>query len=325
MENRLNKYFAHLAGDYMFLELMPDYMKRMRIDFMRGVPMPVLRRFVEDLSDSQGVDFNAFTMGMVSMIGIDPDFRYATRYVKLLTYMNPAVGGVIVRIGLQLANAGQLEMAAVHFRAALVIDPDDRDALYNYMLVCRDMYLKSDDKDYIADFKQEVFEALQRLKELDPSIAMVHYYLGFAYINMGQYSLAQQAWRDFIRLADEGPETKEIRERLDELSDAVRIEGGYRDVIGGNWEKGMAVLEEYKNTRFMDWWPLPYYLGVGYSRLGRYGEALEMLKKAARGNPSSPEIAAELVLVNNAMGDEVNAEKYRRKLEILKTPTGEES
>ena len=325
MENRLNKYFAHLAEDYVFLELMPEYMKRMRIDFMRGVPMPVLRRFTENLSGEQGVDFNAFTMGMVNMIGIDPDFKYASRYVKLLTYMNPQVGRVILQVGMQLANAGQLELAAVHFRAALVIDPEDRDALYNYMLSCRDLYLKSDDSEYIAAFKEEVLEALTRLKELDPSIAMVHYYLGFSYINMGRYSLAQQSWSDFMRLAEEGPEKKEIRERLEELTDPVRIERGYLDVIGGRWEQGMAVLEEYIGTEYMDWWPLPYYLGVGYSRLGRYDEALEMLKKAARGNPSSPEIVAELVLVNNALGDELNAEKYRRKLDILNTPAGDES
>jgi two-component SAPR family response regulator len=68
----------------------------------------------------------------------------------------------------------------------------------------------------------------------------------------------------------------------------------------------------------MDWWPLPYYLGVGYSRTGRYKEALEMLKQALQGNPSSAEIMAELVIVNNALGDEVNAEKYKRKLDILR-------
>ena len=70
----------------------------------------------------------------------------------------------------------------------------------------------------------------------------------------------------------------------------------------------------------MEWWPLSYYLGVGYNRLGRNEEALEMLKIAVKKNPSSPEICAELVLTNQALGDEVNAEKYRRKLEIFNRP-----
>lgn len=90
-------------------------------------------------------------------------------------------------------------------------------------------------------------------------------------------------------------------------------------VIGGNWQEGLAILEEYKSTSMMEWWPLPYYLGVGYSRVGRSSEALEMLKKALEGNPSSPEIMAELIIVNNALGDEVNAEKYKRKLEIIRS------
>ncbi len=323
MNNRLNRYFTHMGEEYVFIELTPDYMKRIRIDFMRGVPLPVKRVYVENLSDNQGVEFSLFTMGMISIIGIDPEFEYASRYVKLLTHMNNDIANVAVNVGVGLAHTGRLEQAAVNFRAAQVIDPENTDALYNYMLVCRDLYRKSEDKQYVTDFKEEVFECLIRLREIKPDMAMACYYLGYAYINMGRYFMAQQEWKEFLRLARSGPEIEEIKSRMADLENAVEIESGYRDIMDGRWQKGVSVLEAYLDTPYRAWWPLLYYLGVGYNRLGRYEEALIILKKAAAENPSSPEIAAELVITNEALNDEINAEKYRRKLAILNTPIEE--
>ena len=254
------------------------------------------------------------------MMGIDPEFEYASKYVMLLKYMNPRIVDIIIDVGIGLAQTGHLDEACISFRSALFIEPDNLDALYNYMLVCRDLYGKSDESDYVADFKEEVFETLLHMKEVEPDFDKTYYYLGFAYINAGRYAMAEREWREFLSRCGSSPEKSEIENRLEGMKDAVRIERAYSDVISGKWEKGLHVLEEYKDSEMMNWWPLSYYLGVGYSRTGRKEEALEMLKLAVRKNPSSPEICAELVLVNEALGDEVNAEKYRRKLEIFNRP-----
>lgn len=318
MNDRLNKYFAEYVNDYVFLELMPDYIKKEHIDFMRNVPMPVKRSVVNALADDQGIEFKYFTMGMINMIGIDPAFKYATKYVMFLKYINPHIGKVIDDVGIGLAQSDHLDEACITFRAALCINPDDLDALYNYVLVCTNMYNKSDDSAYIADFKTEVFETLIHMKTVHPDFDRTYYYLGYAYLNAGRYTMAEHEWEEFLRLSGPGDERSEIEARISEMTDAVLIEKAYHDVIGGKWEQGLKILEEYKNTKMMEnWWPLSYYLGVGYSRLGRYDDALEMLKYAVKKNPSSPEICAELVIVHNALGDEVNAEKYRRKIKIL--------
>lgn len=38
MNNRLDKYFSEYLDQFVFLELMPEYVKRERLDFMRNVP-----------------------------------------------------------------------------------------------------------------------------------------------------------------------------------------------------------------------------------------------------------------------------------------------
>ena len=198
------------------------------------------------------------------------------------------------------------------------MEPDNVDALYNYMLVCRNLYLESDDKQFVTDFKTEVFESLIRLQELAPDLDKTYYYLGFAYLNAGKYRDAQIAWDRFLKLSGPCSERMEIRDRLKELEEPVKIEKGYELVIGGRWNEGLSILEQYKDTKHMEWWPLPYYLGVGYSRTGRYDDAVAMLKEALKGDPSGAEIMAELVIAYNALGDEVNAEKYKKKMDLVR-------
>ncbi len=318
MNNRLDKHLMKYLDDYVFLELMPEYVKRERLDFMRGVPMPVKKDMVGALAKNKGIEFKYFTMGMVNVIGMNPSFKYVSQYVNFLNYVNKDIVPSMVMVGMEQAKMSELEPACITLRAALVMDPDNVDALYNYMLVCRNLYLESDDKQFVTDFKTEVFESLLKLKELAPDFAMTYYYLGFAYLNAGKYREAQGEWDRFLHISGPCSERLEIRDRLRDIEDPVKIEKGYNDVINGKWHEGLAVLEQYKDTDKMEWWPLPYYLGVGYSRTERYNEAVDMLKQALKGNPSSAEIMAELVIAHNALGDEVNAEKYKKKIDILR-------
>lgn len=319
MDNRLDKYFSEYLDNYVFLELMPEYVKRERLDFMRNVPMPIKKEYLKELTGENGVKFQYFIEGMVDLIGIDPGFRYVTQYVNFLRYVNKNMAKNLTSIAIGLAKEKKLNHAAILLRAALRIDGRDPDALYNYMLVCRNLYNEGEDDEYIADFKAEVFESLLKLKDVRPEFHMTYYYLGYAYINAGKYGDAWREWQKFMELCGPGEERSEISNRLRELEIPVKVEQGYMDVVNGRWEEGLAVLEAYKDEDTLKgWWPISYYIGVGYSRTGRHREAIEILKKALFENPSGAEIMAELVIAYNAVGDEVNAEKYRRKIEVVR-------
>lgn len=319
MIDRLDKYFKKYLDNYVFLELMPHYIKRERLDFMRNVPMPVKKEYLKELAGKDEIHFQYFIEGMIDLIGIDSSFRYAPQYITFLNYVNKDIPKIIVSLAIDFAREEQLVHAAILLRAALRMNEADPDALYNYMLVCRNMYNDSDEDEYIADFKMEVFESLKSLKACRPDFAMTYYFLGFAYINAGRYSSASREWKTFISMSEPCEERAEIEERLSELEIPVKIEQGYMDVIKGEWERGLEVLEAYKDeSTLRGWWPLSYYLGVGYNRTGRYEDAVAVLKKAQRENPSGAEILAELVIAHNALGDEVNAEKYKKKLDIVK-------
>lgn len=319
MKSRLDNYFKKYVDEFVFLELMPEFVKRERLDFMRKVPMPVKKEHLKELSEEGSIKFKYFTDGMTDILGIDPEFKYRTQYITFLRYINKNIVQAIAVSAVKEAQDGKLVHAAIMLRGALAIDSYDPDALYNYMLVCRNLYVTFDDKQKVSDFKSEVFELLELLEEVKPDFPMTYYYLGYAHVNAGRYAEAERAWKKFTMLSEPCEELDEIKERISDLAVPVHIEEGYRNVIAGNYEKGLEILSQYKdNESLQKWWPLNYYLGVANSRIGKYDQAIEYFKKALKEAPSSIEILQEMTIAYNAVSDEVNAEKYMKKIEMVK-------
>ncbi len=80
------------------------------------------------------------------------------------------------------------------------------------------------------------------------------------------------------------------------LDEPVHIEEGYNDILSGCFNEGIAILEAYKDDeRYNTWWPLWYYLGVGYKELDQLDAAEEALLKVLKLSPSSVETMEELV------------------------------
>jgi tetratricopeptide (TPR) repeat protein len=155
-----------------------------------------------------------------------------------------------------------------------------------------------------------------------PDYAPAYYFLGYAYINGGQYKKAELVWKKFLELSkdadEEREEIKEIRERVASLEDPVKIEEGVNLLTAGHLEDGLRILERYVGTEYDSWWPLHYYLASAYRELGFFEESIEGFKRVLALQPSHEESCECLAELYMAEGDADNAEKYRRKAEIIR-------
>jgi tetratricopeptide (TPR) repeat protein len=150
---------------------------------------------------------------------------------------------------------------------------------------------------------------------------MGFYYLGYMYLNLGLYVKAKLTWEEYLKIGGRTvpKDRKEIRQRLQQLKDPVAIEKGYNAVLAGRWTKGIDILEPYKESKFNDWWPLWYYLGVAYARTERDEEAIIAFKTALKGGPRHAESMEELADLYAKAGDKTNVKKYKEKLKLIKT------
>ena len=90
---------------------------------------------------------------------------------------------------------------------------------------------------------------------------------------------------------------------------AVQIEAGCNEITAGKYEDGISLLEPFLSSRFNDWWPLHYYLGVAYEMTGRRSEAVSAFRKVLQLNGSHLETMKELMSIYEDEGDRENTPK----------------
>ncbi|MCL2436462.1 MAG: hypothetical protein FWD00_00325 [Clostridiales bacterium] len=317
-QDRIGRYFKRYTESFVFDELSESYWEKAGqglVDVMKGVPVPLRK---EEMG-GQGLSILRLAENMGWIMGIDPHFAYTKHYVDFLNKLfgDAAAEGLLGK-GTSAADAGKLDEACIYFRAALCVAPTDLHAMYSYAKVCRDMYLESNDEEYIGRFKAEATEYFELLTEVHPEFVQAYYYLGYAYLNMGLYVKAQLAWESFMGKSQMPDDSEEIQERLWQIAEPVEIERGCNMVLSGSFHRGLEVLEPFMETQYKTWWPLSYYLGVCYARVGRQQEALDSFKNVLTMNASHLETMEELADIYAAYDDRENEEKYRRKVELVR-------
>jgi tetratricopeptide (TPR) repeat protein len=320
--DRLKKYLISHMDAFVFDEFSDAYLKRTGLaDKMKGVPVPLRKEDIEAFKSAKGLAVNLITENMVRVMGIDPKFRYVSAYKS---YIESFLGrhGVefVCKEGKKEAEREEYDPACIHYRAALVMKPDDMAAMYGYARVCRAMYNESTDEQYIGDFKAESIEYFEMLTEIHPRYAYGWYYLGYMYLNMGLYQKAWLAWESFLPLPRNNPkDRKEIKQRMKQIKIPMEIERGYNAVLAGRWEDGVNILEPFTRSAYKDWWPLWYYLGEGYLNTGRRDEAKQAFTTALRFNAVHIESMKELIGIYEAEGDRRMVKKYSDKIELIES------
>lgn len=362
--DRISKYLIKLNESMLFDELSREYLESSNLaGLLEGVPVPIApagagatgnMAFSESGENiiSTGDGENIASSGVISadtgeeavmttlsialamarVIGADNNFPYKDAY---LAYFEKAIGADFVKVlvseGAKAAQYEDFETACMYFRAALLIDPQNLDALYLYGRACGDAYDdETKDEDYVGSFKAESLEVFEILTMMHPEFAMGYYFLGYGYANLGLYTKAALTWNTFMELTEAGDDAAdesgeayerrtEIAERLEQLEEPVNIERGVNAVLSGDFQGGKEILETYKDGAYAAWWPLWYYLANAEVGLANGEEAIRGYQMALSYSPSNIDVMEELAAVCEAMGDTEKAEKYRTKIDVVRS------
>ncbi|QAT43292.1 tetratricopeptide repeat protein [Aminipila luticellarii] len=319
--DRVEKYLKSYLKDFVFDELSDAFLDKAGAkEFMAGVPIPLRRSCIEQFQDGEGLKTTEIAENMIWIIGINPTFRYAEHYITFLVslYHADVLEGLLLE-GRDAAEKGEFDKACIYFRACLRMKPDYLDGMYSYARVCRDMYLEGGDEDYIGNLKAEAIDYFELVTEKEPEFAEAYYYLGYAYANLGLYIKADITWKQFLDKTMDLKQKSEIKERMQQLEGPVKIEAGCNDILSGRYEDGIIKLQHYRDSSFKTWWPLFYYLGVAYSRVGDLKEAEQCFKTVLTLQPSHVDTMEELAAIYEITDDQENKEKYLQKIELIRS------
>jgi len=321
IEDRIGYYLVPHLEDYVFDELSDGYLERAGIaDIMRGVPVPINKKKMMKLST---VDI---ARSMAFVIGCDPNFDYAPNYIAYIKRMfGDEFVKALIADGVDGAVKHDYDYACIQFRAAMQIDPGNVDAMYCYGRACKDAYELADDEDFVGRFKAESLNAFEQVTLRKPDFAESYYFLGYGYLNLGLYIKAQLTWKEYMKLTEAQKDEEAVKElrrdvqmRLDSLEEPVKVEAGYNLVLSGRFQEGIEALVPYKESKYKDWWPLWYYLGIAYAELDMDEEAVAHLRHVLQLSPSNLETMEDLVKIYRRMGEDEMAEKYEKKIEVVK-------
>ena len=318
--DRVGQYLKHRMKELVFDEFSEGYLKRASLQGkFSGVPIPLREEDLEAFKTPNALSSNIIAENMARVLGIDPRFPHREVYIEFidLLFGQKAVDNM-TRKAKDQADCKDYEDACIYFRAALVLKHNDLPAMYGYARILRQLYTDGKKEDYVGNLKAECLDYFELTTEFFPRFDMAWYYLGYMYLNLGLYIKAKLAWDEYLKHGRVAKDRKEIRTRIEQLKDPIKIEKGYNAVLAGRWSKGIEILEPYTESRFNDWWPLWYYLGVAYARKDRVDEAKKAFKEALKGSPRHIESMEELVELCGKTGDKAGTKKYRDKLALIR-------
>lgn len=326
-EDRIGRYFKKYLDKFVFVEFSDDFIEKTKGgEIMRGVPVPLRKRDIKAFDGGNGLPATHIAENMAWVMGCDPKFKYTKKYVEYLDKIfNHKIYEGMLKEGRDAAERDDFDNACIHFRASLCMQYDYLHGMYSYARVCRSMYLAASDQEYVGRFKAEALDWFELLTETHPRFAQGYYYLGYAYLNIGLYAKAEIAWKWFTTFTRNGKDRREIRKRLAQIKEPVAIEAGCNDIVTGRFEKGLSELEPFLSGKYNDWWPLHYYIGLGYARTGRTPDAVTRFKHALSLNASHIETMEELLDIYRQQNDKENIQKYEKKIAMVQEGLDEEA
>lgn len=323
-EDKLSSYLDGEARRFLFDCFSDDYCSRMGMLYLQGVEMPIKPEDIKAFHGEGGLSITTLADNIAIVIGSNTRFKHRDAYIQFLkAYFNDKLVEILAQSGAAELKEERYRKACIYFRAALLLDGGNRNAMFGYACCCREWYLSlegGDDQQLVAILKSESTEYFEHLVRLYPEDAAAYYFLGYAYLNAGLYTKAQLIWKKFLEKVKDGgkEEVKEIRERLESLKEPVKIEEGINLLLAGRYEEGLRILEPYVESEYGNWWPLHFYLAGAYEALGHVEEAIEGYTRVLKLSPSNPDACQALAELYAQAGDAEKAEKYHKKADIIR-------
>lgn len=290
------------------------------------IPLPVASDRARELVDAGEIPVAELVEGMLVAVGKEPEGRWQREYRKLLFTFEPNLEERLLAEGADLAQSGRVEEGLRRLEALLALVPTFSEGWYNLGLCRCDLAVQSEDAACQAAELQWALEAFTRSVEIAPTFADAYYQLGFVCRDLGVLCEARQAWRSFLRLAQDPDRIRQIEEILGDVDAVVEVEErlseGSRLVLEGQFSEGLEALQKVLETQ-PEWADAVFLAGVAHRNLSQLDEAIRAFERCLELEPGRVEVENELGLCYLEVERFEEAEaSFLRVLEVMPDDAG---
>lgn len=306
----LNDYFKEKTENLSFIELKDNsYVQINDYKIDSSLPLPILIDTLIDEVKSgdmkDDIKVSYLIEGIIYTLGVDPEFEYVDQYKDILFAYSTKIDNYIFHIGMKYMIKEKIEEAMIYFRALLVIDKTNVEALFNYGICLENKakeFLNSGNEEKGNMFLREAMENIETILDISPKYSLAYYKLGYYYRYYGQFLKARLIWEKFLLLDEDKERKQEIREVLDAIEDDSNYEEGCNLLFSGRYSEAIEMFINIKD-RYEDWWNLNYMLGLSYKGIGEIDKAIKYFMAALELNENEVNIYNELGICLFSIGN----------------------
>lgn len=309
----INNYFKEKTKNISFFELRDNrYIEISDYVVRDDLPLPVITdNLIKDIKEGtieSEINLGTFIKGIIYLVGVDENFDYIEEYIEILKAYNANISDYILYLGLEFLEKEDLDMAAIYFRALLVIDNENINGMFNYAIVLEQIFNKYLEQNMIDEGESFLMQSTNLLEEIlnkDENYSLAHYKLGFHYKYFQQYLKASITWSKFLTMDNDHLRLQEIREELSLIDDQVNYETGVTYLTYKDFDRSLEFLLRLL-PKYEDDWNINYLIGLSYRGIEEYNTAMEYLYNALDLNDVEADLYNEIAII---LFSEGNVEK----------------
>lgn len=292
----IDEYFRKFTDKISFIELKQD--SNVGI-INKDVPYPIYTgQLVDGITSGEfdeGVTFDTIAKGMIITVAIDPEFKYAEYYTKLLSEI-PKIKDFILSEGIKNLQDNN-EIAIYYFRYMYLENLSTAFSDYNYARLLYNEY----EKENIDILRLESIRILEKIIKDDESFPLSYYELGIINYKEKYYNKSYSYFKNALNRTDDDLVLEEIREYMREVEPNAKIELGIDSVNRGDFENAYKYFMESKVL--YDSNLANYYLGLVSQLTGDINSGIEYYLYSIDKGATFKEVFQNLSLLYYQIGE----------------------
>ena len=275
----------------------------------------------------------AILSGMLRIISAPDEYNiqpeWVDYYKRFVLTVKPEIYHEFTGASIVKAKNKEFDMALEISAVLEGLFPGSPGVLLNKALILekKAATLKKNGRDVTKE-NSETLEAYEDVLSLEPVLPDALFNAGFFFTRLGDYKRAKDCFSSYVSAGEGSELSEEIPLELpaEKLKQAKRIiadissQGlddssfieAYDCINTGNDEEGLSKIRDFlqKNPKAWNGW---FVLGWTLRKLGRYGDSLESLKKAAELGGNGGDLRNETAICHMELGNFKEAQKELEK------------
>lgn len=302
--NYIDKYFFDKLDKLSYIEIKNNEEKY--IDYgLNDISIPIvtdeLMKGLQNDHFENEVSLDYMVEGMLYNIAFDEEFIYIKDYKNVLKNIIKNPSNYAISLAADVLDK-DLDKSLILFRAAYLLDKENKLAAYNY---ARLLWRLDEDNNFKQEALLNSIEILEKTINLDPEFALGYYELANIYRSLNQFIKSKNYYQQALNKLQIEDLKEEVRQKMKEIEPDALVEDAVYYINKMNYSRALELLQEA--NKIISRYDVIYYMAVCYLNSDQLDLADEYFEKSLKSGADFATLYIDYIYVKYLKNQIVNA------------------